>query len=282
MLDHSTSLAIVEINNQILASNDKLAVNFHFQNVFMLSYIAPTTLLENKTILVTGAGDGIGKSAAITFAKYGATVILLGRTVKKLEQVYDQIVSEGGPEPAIVPLDLLGATPQNYKDMAATIEQQFGALDGLLHNASVLGHIEPFRQISENDWQEVMQINLNSVFYMTQALLPVLGKSKQASVLFTSSSVGSKGRAYWGTYSISKFATEGMMQVLADEYEKSTIRFNCINPGSTRTAMRAKAFPGEDPNTIKTPEDIMPAYLYLMGGDSLAENGKTFVVQPKH
>ena len=247
----------------------------------MLSYIAPKTLLKNKTILITGAGDGIGKTASLTFAEYGATVILLGRTVKKLEQVYDQIVANGGPEPAIVPLDLLGATPQHYRDMAATIEGQFGSLDGVLHNASVLGHIEPFRQISENDWQEVMQINLNSTFFMTQALLPVLGKSSSASVLFTSSSVGSKGRAYWGTYSISKFATEGMMQVLADEYEKSSIRFNCINPGATRTAMRAKAFPGEDPKTLKTAEDLMPAYLYLFGSDSQQENGKTFIAQPK-
>lgn len=247
----------------------------------MLSYIAPDLLLKDKTILITGAGDGIGKTAAITFARYGATIILLGRTVKKLEQVYDQIVANGGPEPAIVPLDLLGATPQHYRDMAATIESQFGCLDGLLHNASVLGHIEPFRQISENDWQEVMQINLNSQFFMTQALLPVLGKSKSASVLFTSSSVGSKGRAYWGSYSISKFATEGMMQVLADEYENAPIRFNCINPGATRTTMRAKAFPGEDPKTVKTAEELMPAYLYLFGKDSEQENGKTFVVQPK-
>ncbi len=247
----------------------------------MLSYTAPSLLLKDKTILITGAGDGIGKAAALSFARHGATIILLGRTVKKLEQVYDEIVEQGSPEPAIVPLDLLGATPQNYKDMATTIESQFGCLDGLLHNASVLGHIEPFRQISENDFNEVMQINLNSQFYMTQALLPVLGKSASASVLFTSSSVGSRGRAYWGTYSISKFATEGMMQVLADEYEKSTIRFNCINPGATRTSMRAKAFPGEDPNTLKTAQDLMPAYLYLFGSDSQDQNGKTFVAQPK-
>ena len=185
----------------------------------MLNYSAPDSLLNNKTILVTGAGDGIGKSASLHYAKLGATVILLGRTVKKLEAVYDLIVAQGGPQPAIVPLDLKGATRQNYKDMATTIENQFGKLDGLLHNASVLGHLEPFKQISEDIWQEVMQVNLNSQFNMTQALLDVMLKAPSASVIFTTSTVGSKGRAFWGSYAISKFATEGMMQVLADEYD---------------------------------------------------------------
>ena len=247
----------------------------------MLNYHAPAALLKSKTILITGAGDGIGKEAALTYARHGATVILLGRTVKKLEDVYDQIVSEGGPEPAIVPMDLKGGTVQNYQDMASTIESQFGRLDGILHNASVLGHLEPVNQVSEKIYSEVMQVNVYSQFFMTQALLPVLLKSDSASVVFTSSSVGVKGRAFWGSYSISKFATQGMMEVLADEFENSTIRFNCINPGGTRTNMRAKAFPGEDPSTLKTPADIMPLYLYLMGEDSQKENGKTFVAQPK-
>lgn len=247
----------------------------------MLNYQAPPKLLNDKVILITGAGDGIGKEAALHFARHGATIILLGKTVKKLEQVYDQIVADCGPEPAIVPLDLKGATAQHYRDMAATIENQFGKLDGLLHNASYLGHLEPFAEIGEQDWQDVMQINLNSQFFMTQALLSVLAKAPRASVVFTTSSVGSKGRAYWGSYAISKFATEGMMQVLADEYEKSTLRFNCINPGATRTKMRASAYPAEDPSVLKTPADIMPLYLYLMGDDSKHEVGQTFVAQPK-
>lgn len=270
-----------EINHSIKLAGGKLISCLESTKENMLSYNAPANLFANKVILITGAGDGIGKTTALATAKLGATVILLGRTVKKLEAVYDQILEDGGSEPAIVPLDLLGATPQNYRDMAATIDSQFGHLDALLHNASVLGHLEPFKQISETDWHEVMQINLNSAFYLTQALLPVLGKSANASVLFTSSSVGSKGRAYWGSYAISKFATEGMMQVLADEYDNTSLRFNCINPGGTRTSMRAKAFPGEDPLTLKTAEDIMPAYLYLLGDESIAENGKTFAAQPK-
>lgn len=247
----------------------------------MHNYQPTSNFLTGKTILVTGAGDGIGKEAALHYAKYGATVILLGKTVTKLTSVYDQIVTEGGVEPAIIPLDLAGATVKNYQDMAATIENQFATLDGVLHNASMLGHLEPFAQISQSDWQQVMQVNLNSQVYLTQALLPVLQKAPSASMIFTTSSVGLKGRAYWGSYAISKFATQGMMEVLADEYENTNMRFNCINPGATRTNMRAQAFPAEDPSKLKKPADIMPMYLYLMSQDSQDQTGKTFHAQPK-
>jgi NAD(P)-dependent dehydrogenase (short-subunit alcohol dehydrogenase family) len=247
----------------------------------MHNYTPQKRFLDNKTILVTGAGDGIGKQAALHYGKYGATVILLGKTVEKLESVYDQIISNGGTEPAIVPLDLKGATAKHYRDMASTINDQFGCLDGLLHNASVLGHLGPFAQISEQDWQNVFQVNVTSQFLMTQALLPNLKKASHASVIFTTSSVGLKGRAYWGPYSISKFATQGMMQILADEYDNSTIRFNCINPGGTKTAMRAKAFPAENADHLKTPKQIMSLYLYLMNNEVSTENGLTFDAQPK-
>jgi NAD(P)-dependent dehydrogenase (short-subunit alcohol dehydrogenase family) len=247
----------------------------------MHTYIPSKQYLDKKTILVTGAGDGIGKQAALHYAKFGATVILLGKTVAKLEKVYDEIINNGGNEPAIVPLDLKGATAKHYRDMANTITDQFGYLDGLLHNASVLGHLGPFEQISEQDWQNVFQVNVTSQFLMTQALLPALKKAPQSSVIFTTSSVGLKGRAYWGPYSISKFATQGMMQILADEFDNSNIRFNSINPGGTKTAMRAKAFPAENADNLKTPEEIMPLYLYLMDNDTSTENGQTFEAQPK-
>ncbi|MGY0582904.1 MAG: YciK family oxidoreductase [Paraglaciecola chathamensis] len=247
----------------------------------MFNFQPTSGLLTSKTILVTGAGDGIGKEAALQFAKYGATVILLGRTVSKLEAVYDEIVANGGPEPAIIPLDLQGATPQHYRDMANTIDNQFASLDGVLHNASLLGHLEPFQQINEDDWNNVMQVNVNSQFFMTQALIPVMKKSTSASLVFTTSSVGLKGRAYWGSYSISKFATQGMMEVIADENENTSIRANCINPGGTRTNMRAQAYPAEDASKLKTPEEIMPLYLYLMSDASKHESGKTFHAQPK-
>lgn len=235
--------------------------------------------LKNKTILVTGAGDGIGRQAALSYAAHGAEVILLGRTVKKLEAVYDEIVSKGGAEPAIVPLDMSGATASHYRDMAATIDNQFGKLDGLLHNASILGTLQPMVDISEEEFDSVMMVNVKSQFLMTKALIPVLKKADRASVIFTSSTVGQQGRAYWGTYSISKFATEGMMQVLADEYANASIRFNCINPGGTKTTMRAKAFPAENTDLLKTPLDIMPLYIELMADGSHATNGQTLKAQ---
>lgn len=247
----------------------------------MNDYQAPVGLLADKVILVTGAGAGIGAEAARQYAALGATCILLGRTVAKLEKVYDEIVASGAPEPAIIPLDMKGAIPAHYTDMARTIEEQFGRLDGVLHNASVLGNLSAFEDIPDEEWLEVMQINVNATAFMTQKLLSVLRRADKPSVIFTTSSVGRKGRAFWGTYSVSKFATEGMMQVLASEYENRAIRFNCINPGGTRTSMRASAFPAEDPMTLKTPVDIMPLYLYLMGKDSLNVTGQTFDCQPK-
>lgn len=246
-----------------------------------MDFQASADLLKNKTILVTGAGDGIGRQAALTYAKHGATVILLGKTVAKLEAVYDEIEAMGAPKPAIIPLDMKGATIENYKDMADTIDAQFGQLDGLLQNAGQLGALSPFQQIDEQSYDEVMQVNVKAQLFMTGALLPVLKKSPNASIVFTSSSVGRKGRAYWGVYAISKFATEGMMQTLADELENTPVRVNCINPGATKTAMRARAYPGEDVNRLATPEDIMPLYLYLMADDSHNENGSTFDAQPK-
>ncbi|WP_430456002.1 YciK family oxidoreductase [Rheinheimera sp.] len=247
----------------------------------MLNFIAKPDELAGKTILVTGAGDGIGRQAAISFAAAGATVILLGKTTKKLEAVYDEIVSAGAPEPAIVPLDLNGATKQHYTDMANTIKAEFGKLDGVLHNAGILGVLTPFTHIDLETWQKIMQVNLTSAMLMTQALLPVMALAPKASLIFTSSGVGRKARAYWGPYSVSKFATEGMMQLIADEYENSSIRTNCINPGATRTKMRNAAYPGEDQRQLKTPEDIMPLYLYLMSDQSCDINGQTLDAQTK-
>lgn len=246
-----------------------------------MDYQVSTDALKNKVILVTGAGDGIGKQAALHYAQYGATVILLGRTVAKLEAVYDEIEMAGYPTPAIVPLDLKGATKQHYIDMAETIQGQFGKLDGLLHNAGLLGMLSPFEQFEEAIFDEVMQINVKAQFLMTQALLPVLQRSNDARIIFTTSTVGHIGRAFWGAYSISKFATEGMMQTLAHEMEGSTVKVNAINPGGTHTRMRAQAFPAEDISLLKSPRDIMPLYIYLMAPESIEVNGQCIDAQPK-
>ncbi|MBB3140947.1 YciK family oxidoreductase [Halomonas organivorans] len=246
-----------------------------------IDYQAPADLLAGRVILVTGAGDGIGRAAALSYARHGATVILLGRTIAKLEAVYDAIEAEGLPQPAIFPLNFEGATVKDFHDMAETLDKEFGRLDGILHNAGLLGRITPFAQYNPELWEQVMQVNINGPIWMTQALLPLLEASPDASVIFTSSSVGRRGRAYWGAYSVSKFATEGFMEVLADEVEHlGTLRINSLNPGGTRTAMRKSAYPAEDPEALRTPEEIMPTYLWLMGPDSQGHSGERFDAQP--
>lgn len=241
----------------------------------MFEYEAPEDLLEHKVILVTGAGDGIGRAAAKSYAAHGATVILLGRTESKLEAVYDEIESADGPTPIYVQLDLETAGAAEYAQLAGFIEDEFGRLDGLLHNAALLGPMSPVEGYDTEAFARVMQVNVNAEFLLTRALLPLMRETGNASIVFTSSSVGRTGRAFWGGYAISKFATEGMMQVLAEEmFDAHGIRVNSLNPGGTRTNMRAHAYPGEDPNTNPAPEDIMPIYLYLMGKDSERVNGQ--------
>lgn len=246
----------------------------------MHNYSAPAHLLKNRTILVTGAGDGIGKAAAKTFAQYGATVILLGKTLDKLEVVYDEIEQANGPQPAIYPMNLEGATSKDYEDMQTTLDNEFGRLDGILHNAAVLGSLMPIAQYDMEHWGKVMQVNLNAPYMLTRTCLPLLQKSASASVVFTSDDAGIIGKAYWGAYGISKAAGDNLMQILADEMEVNTsIRFNSINPGKVATTMRAKAFPGENPTTIAKPDDIMNSYLYLMGDDSKSVNGQIINAQ---
>jgi NAD(P)-dependent dehydrogenase (short-subunit alcohol dehydrogenase family) len=241
------------------------------------NYRAADDLMAGRIILVTGAGDGIGRTAATCCAAHGATVVLLGRTGSKLEAVYDEIEAAGHPQPAIFEVDMLTATAEDYSALAEAIDAEFGRLDGLLHNASILGERSPLARYKAQLWEDVLKVNVTAELLLTQALLPLLEAAPSASIVFTSSGVGRKGRAYWGAYAVSKFATEGMMQVLADELENTTrIRVNSLNPGATRTRMRAAAYPAEDPGTLKTPEDIMPAYLYLLGPDSEGVTGQAF------
>ena len=241
-----------------------------------MDYTAPTALLKDKIILVTGASDGIGRVAALTYASYGATVVLLGRTTTKLESVYDEIIASGAPEPGIAPMDLATATPDEIQKLAEVMEEQYGRLDGLLHNAAILGERVPVEHYDINTWMKVMQVNLHAVFLLTRIFMPLLRQSSSASLLFSSSGVGTTPRAYWGAYSVSKYALEGLAKLLMEELENAShIRVNILNPGGTRTSMRATAYPNEDPATLKAPEDLMPLYLYLMGDDSEHIKGET-------
>jgi NAD(P)-dependent dehydrogenase (short-subunit alcohol dehydrogenase family) len=243
-------------------------------------YDARPGLLADRVILVTGAGAGIGRALAKRSASLGATVILHGRTVSRLESVYDEIRAEGGPEPAIFPLNLERATGEDYDRLSGAIEAQWGRLDGLVHNAGVLGGRTPIEHHDVADWQRVLHVNLTAPFILCRCLLPLLFQSADASVVFTSSGVGRRGKAYWGAYAVSKFGVEGLSQVLADELaNKPNIRVNAINPGATRTAMRAAAYPAEDPERLKTPEEILGAYLYLLGPDSRGITGRSYDAQ---
>lgn len=240
----------------------------------MFEYHPPKNLLANRNILVTGAGHGIGRAAALAFAGHQASVILLDRDVAALESVYDAIEEQDGPQPAIYPMDLLGAREQDYLQLAETVEQTFGALDGLLHNAAQLRLLSRIDDYDAETWFQVMQVNLNAPFLLTQACLPQLRQSRDASLLFTSDRVGRQAKAYWGAYAASKFGIEGLMQVLAEELRNSPIRVNSIAPGPTRTNLRAHAYPGEDPQEIKAAETLMPLYLWLMGPDGRAVRGQ--------
>ncbi len=246
----------------------------------MFDYTARPDLLQGRIILITGAGRGIGAAAAMSYAAHGATVLLLGKTEENLNLIYDQIEAAGYPQAAVIPFNLETALAHQYDELAAMVEREFGHLDGLLHNAAILGPRTPLEQLSGDNFMRVMQVNVNATFMLTSTLLPLLKLSKDASVIFTSSSVGRKGRAYWGAYAASKFANEGLMQVLADEMDGICPgRANSINPGATRTGMRAQAYPGENPASNPLPEAIMPLYLYLMGPDSTGVNGQAFDAQ---
>lgn len=238
--------------------------------------------LAGKSILVTGAGDGIGRVAALTYAKYGATVLLLGRTASKLEAVYDEIEAMGGAQPAMLPMNLESASYAEMQQLSNLILQEIGHLDGILHNASLLGELTPLEMYDIDTFDKVMKVNFHAVFMLTQALLPLVKASPQGSVVFTSSTVGTQPRAFWGAYALSKQAVEGMSDIFTQETQATTnLRFNCINPGATRTNMRAHAYPGENPLSLKTPEDIMPGYVCLMSDESIGVRGQVVALQPK-
>ncbi|GAB6041799.1 YciK family oxidoreductase [Endothiovibrio diazotrophicus] len=243
------------------------------------NYTPATDLLHQRVILITGAGDGIGRALAKGCAAVGATVILLGRTTAKLEAVYDEIEQAGHPQPAIFPMNLEGAAPKDYDDLAESIEGEFGRLDGLVHNAAELGRQMPLVQHDLETWFKVVQVNLNAPLLMTRALAPLLLKSEDASLLFVSDAVARKPRAYWGAYGVTKAACEAMMGALADELEQTVVRVNSIDPGAVRTRFRTRSYPGEVPTINPLPEEIIAPFLYLLGPDSKGINGQALDAQ---
>ena len=237
--------------------------------------------LAGRVIAITGASDGLGRAVALACARLGASVVLIGRSERKLEAVHAEIGAAGGPEAAIGVLDLERALAADYDRLAAALAERYGRLDGLLHNAGLLGALAPIEHYDVPTWCRVLHVNLTAAFALTQVLLPLLKRSADASVVFTSSSVGRRGRAYWGAYAVSKFGLEGLSQVLADELEgTSAIRVNTLNPGRARTAMRRQAYPAEDVASVPQPADLTGPYIALLGPASLGVTGRAFDGQP--
>ncbi len=243
-------------------------------------YTYPGDVLSGRIVLITGASDGIGRALAVHAAELGAQVILHGRNVGKLEKVHDEIEAlDGALRPSIAVMDLTNANATAYETLAASLADEFGRLDGLVHNASVLGERYSIEQYDAVLWQQVMHVNVTAAFALTQVCLPMLQAAADSSVIFTSSGVGRVGKAFWGAYAVSKFAIEGLSQVLADEHRHGALRVNCINPGATRTKMRQAAYPAEDPEQLKRPEDILSTYIYLLGADSKGVTGESLDAQ---
>lgn len=235
---------------------------------------------QGRVVVVTGAGDGIGQAVAMALARQGATVGLLGRTLRKLERSYDRIVEAGGPKPALLPFNLETGGADEYEALHDAVESEFGRVDGLAHIAGILGALSPIDHYDVPTWCKVLHVNLTAAFLLTRSLLPLLRRSEDASVIFTSSGVARRGRAYWGAYSVSKFGTEGLMQVLAHELEETRIRANSLNPGPVRTAMRLQAFPAEDRSRLVEPAAVTSPYLFLLGPEGRGISGMTFDCQP--
>ncbi|WPE15837.1 YciK family oxidoreductase [Candidatus Thioglobus autotrophicus] len=243
------------------------------------NYSIATGELKDKVILVTGANRGFGKAMTLDLAKAGATVIMLGRDLGSLETAYDEVVDAGFAEPILYPLDLEGATPEHYEQLQRDILDNFGQLDGLIHNAGIIGTMMPIEQYDLKLWYSTMQINVNAPFMLTQFLIPALSKSKDARILFLSSSVGRTAKAYWGAYGVSKFAIEGLSKTLAEELEKTNIRVNSLDPKRMRTEMRRTAYPAENSDNNPLPESISPAIVYLMSDATKALNGEQLTLE---
>ena len=230
--------------------------------------------LEGKVILATGANRGLGLAMTMDLSKAGATVIMLGRDLGSLEYAYDAVVDKGFQEPILYPLDLEGATPENYQSLQDDVFNQFEKLDGLIHNAAILGTMMPVDQYDIKLWYSTLQINLNGPFMLTQFLIPLLNKSDDARILFLSAEQGREAKAYWGAYGVSKFAVEGFAKTLSEELEKTNIRVNTLDPGQMRTEMRRAAYPAEDTIKNPLPESKSPAIVYLMLPVSSKYNGR--------
>ena len=244
------------------------------------SYKFPSNTLEDKTIVITGAGSGIGREIAKCYSKLGAELILLSKSQDKLETLHDELSSDNSKNILIQPIDFALSEEKDYVQIVEALSGEYSKIDGLVNNAGILGEKKSIEQYNYKTWKQVMKVNLDAGFLLTKHLIPLLRESKSSSVIFTSSGVGKVGRPYWGSYSVSKFATEGLMQILSEELQNtSSIRVNCINPGAVRTKMRKSAYPAENPKINPLASEIMKPYIFLMSDVSENINGHSIDAQ---
>jgi len=228
--------------------------------------------LKGKRALITGGSKGIGKGIAEAYLKQGAQIIICGRGEESLKSAHEELTPYG--DISFITADI--ADKGDVNRLASEIQKKWGNLDILVNNASILGIKAKIIDYPEDLWEKVIHINLNAQFFVTKALLPLLIKSDNSSIINLSSTVGRVGRKGWGAYSASKFGVEALTQILAQEMEPHNVRVNSVNPGGTSTDMRAGAYPDEDPNTLPTPLDISLVFIYLASDESIGVSGKEF------
>ena len=233
--------------------------------------------LKGRAVLVTGAGAGIGRAAALAYARAGAEVVLLDRDVAPLEAVYDAIVAAGGPTPAAHPLDLARATAADYAALAHALRDQIGHLDGLLHNAAVLELLTPLAFHPPETWEHTLRVNLTAPFLLIQACLPLLEAAPDGAVVFTSDACAVQPKGYWGAYAVAKAGADNLALMWAQELGNTAVRIHVLDPGPVRTEMRLRTHPGAPSASWPPPEALMPVYVGLMGPGGRAYRGRRVV-----
>jgi NAD(P)-dependent dehydrogenase (short-subunit alcohol dehydrogenase family) len=230
--------------------------------------------LGDKTILITGATGGLGRVLAMACAQRGATVVLHGRVVRKLEALYDEIVAAGHAEPTILPLDLATASAEDFANVASALQAQTGKLDAIIHTAVMLGSLGPIEHQAFDTWLATLRVDLLAPFGLTRALLPLLRAAPDASVVFTLDTRGQAPKAYWGAYAVAKAGLSALLAILADEWDNApTLRVNGVVPGPIRSPLRAQTHPGDDVTRLPPPEAFVPLYQYLLAGQPKHESG---------
>jgi NAD(P)-dependent dehydrogenase (short-subunit alcohol dehydrogenase family) len=238
------------------------------------AWTAQADTLQDRVILIVGATGGLGRACALAAARAGASVVLLGRKVRALEKLYDEIAALKLATPAIYPLDLAGATPNDYAELAQTMQRECGRLDGIVHAAAHFDGLRPAAELPPEEWMRALHVNLTAPFLLTQACLPLLQQAADASVVFVLDDPARMGRAYWGGYGAAKHALAGLASILHQETENGVVRVHALLPAPMRTTLRRTAYFGENTLALPLPDATASAAVYLLGADAADARGR--------